>query len=146
MNLRYAFLIAGIVGALCAAVLIEGYHASGNPRVCITCHSMDGVGSTWQISNHKQFACVECHMPVSGTALRVSYKVRAGMHDLYHEFIRDYPASLSISAGGRTIVNGNCLRCHRSTVERLTVFAGERIACTRCHRHTVHHVNRKTEE
>jgi cytochrome c nitrite reductase small subunit len=128
------------------AALIEGYHASGNPRVCITCHSMDGAGATWQMSNHKQFACVECHMPASGTVPRVVYKMRAGLHDLYHELIRDYPASLSISATGRRVVNGNCLRCHRSTVERPVAFAGERITCTGCHRHTVHHVTRTTED
>ncbi len=138
--------IVGIAGALCMAALIEGYHASGNPRVCIVCHSMDAEGSTWKVSNHKQFACVECHMPASGAVSRVFYKMRAGLHDLYHECVRDYPASLSISAGGRAIVNGNCLRCHRSTVERLTAFAGARMTCTTCHRHTVHHVNRRTEE
>jgi cytochrome c nitrite reductase small subunit len=121
------------------AFLVQAYHTSASPKVCVACHSMADVGSTWQRSNHKQFACVECHMPESNLVSKLLYKTQAGLHDLWHETLRDYPASLSLSAKARTVVNGNCLRCHQSTVERVTMLGGGPISCTKCHRHTMHH-------
>lgn len=144
--IRLPVIAAVVVGMIVMAFLVESYHASGNPRVCTACHSMGSAGSTWRASNHKQFACVECHMPVSGTFSRVFYKLRAGLHDLWHETLRDYPASLSLSKDARTIVNGNCLRCHQSTVQRITMLAAQPVACTKCHRRTVHHVTKQREE
>lgn len=128
------------------AFLVQEYHTSSKPRVCIVCHSMEAVGSTWQMSNHKQFACVECHMPVAGILSKLVYKTQAGLHDLWHETLRDYPASLSLSARAKTIVSANCARCHQSTVERVTMLPGGPISCTKCHRHAVHHKSKKMEE
>lgn len=128
------------------AFFVQAYYTSGHPAVCLCCHSMGAVGSTWHGSNHKQFACVECHMPVTGTLSKLLYKTRAGLHDLWHETLRDYPASLALSFQAKTIVNANCLRCHRSTVERVTMLGGGPVSCTKCHRHAVHHKSKKMEE
>jgi cytochrome c nitrite reductase small subunit len=85
-------------------------------------------------------------MPAGNIASKLFYKARAGLHDLWHETIKDYPASLTLSAGARTVVNGNCLRCHQSTVERVTMAPGAAISCTKCHRRSMHHKFRKMEE
>lgn len=144
---RRGFLVLGaVVGAILMAILVQLYHVSASPKVCTGCHSMVDLGSTWQRSNHKQFACVECHMPAGNIASKLFYKTRAGLHDLWHETIRDYPASLALSAGPRTVVHGNCLRCHQSTVERVTMIPGAAISCTKCHRRTMHRKLRKMEE
>lgn len=128
------------------AFLVQAYHTSASPKVCIACHGMEAVGSTWQMSRHKQFACVECHMPVTNVVSKLAYKMQAGLHDLWHETLRDYPASIALTSGARAIVDANCLRCHRSTMERVTMFTGGAISCTRCHRHAVHGTSKKTEE
>ncbi len=74
------------------------------------------MGAHWQQSNHKQFACIECHLPDSNIAIKVAYKTKAGLNDLYHETLRSYPASIRYLAEARGIAEGNCLRCHYSTV------------------------------
>jgi len=98
---------------------------------------MDQVRNRWQQSNHKQFACIECHLPAANIAVQVSYKVQAGLNDLFHETLRDYPAAILISAKGKDILRGNCLRCHQATIENTAMVKGE-ADCLKCHRYLVH--------
>ena len=131
-------LLAGtFIGVLITLISIEGYHAAGSPIFCMSCHSMKEVGATWEKSRHKQFACTECHLPDTNIAGKIGYKVKAGLNDLYHETLRNYPASISISAEGARIANGNCLRCHFSTVQYTPMGAGG-ADCLKCHRFLVH--------
>ena len=131
-------LAAGVfIGVLLTLFSIGGYHAAGSPVFCVSCHSMKDVGFQWQESRHKQFACIECHLPDSNIAAQVTYKAKAGMRDLYHETLRDYPAAMSISAEGREIAQGNCLRCHFSTVENTFMVEGGG-DCIKCHHSLVH--------
>jgi cytochrome c nitrite reductase small subunit len=133
-----AVLVAGaFIGILFTLISIEGYHAAGNPVFCLSCHSMKEVGFNWKQSRHKQFACIECHLPDSNIAVQVTYKAKAGLHDLYHETLRAYPAAISISPEAREIAEGNCLRCHFSTVEN-TFMVGGGGDCLKCHRSLVH--------
>lgn len=126
-----------IIGIIIAALAVIGYHSSGNPKFCTACHSMEQVGTYWQQSNHKQFACIDCHLPDTHLLAQVAYKTRAGLNDLYHETLRSYPAAIMISAEGKRIARGNCLRCHYSTIEN-TPMAGQGGDCLKCHRHLVH--------
>jgi cytochrome c nitrite reductase small subunit len=129
---------AGVIaGAVLMAAMVGGYHASGSPLVCGSCHAMDHVYGLWQASTHKQFACTECHLPDTNLAGKLVYKTKAGLNDLYHETLKIYPAAISISAEGRGIANGNCLRCHFSTVQNTPMGAGGG-DCLKCHRFTVH--------
>ena len=131
-------LILGVlVGAVLVAGPVIGFHASGHPRICGACHSMDHVYSRWHASTHKQFACIECHLPETNLAGQVAYKIKAGLNDLYHETLKIYPAAIAISAEGREIANGNCLRCHFSTVQNTPMGAGG-ADCLKCHRFSVH--------
>jgi len=126
-----------------AAAAGATYHASGNPSFCTACHSMKGVGGQWERSLHKQFACIECHLPDENMFGQVAYKTKAGLHDLYHETLRSYPASIRISAEGRKIVEGNCLRCHFSTVQH-TFMAAPGGKCLTCHIRLVHGPEKET--
>lgn len=131
-------LAAGIlVGVFAAAATVGGYHASGSARFCAACHSMAHVHSRWQDSTHKQFACAECHLPDTHLIGQIAYKTKAGLNDLYHETLRTYPAAILLSEEGRRIANGNCLRCHVSTVEETRMGAGG-ADCLKCHRFAVH--------
>lgn len=135
---------AGVfIGVLITMFSIGGYHAAGSPGFCMSCHSMKDVGFQWQQSQHKQFACIECHLPDSNIAVQAAYKGKAGLRDLYHETLRTYPASIKISAEGRGIAEGNCLRCHSSTIEK-TFMAGEEGRCQKCHHGLVHGSGRET--
>jgi cytochrome c nitrite reductase small subunit len=129
--------IGMIIGIFFAIVTAMAYHAAGSPAFCIACHSMKAVGAHWQQSMHKQFACIECHLPDGNIAVKVAYKTKAGLNDLYHETLRSYPASIRISAEARGIAEGNCLRCHYSTVGN-TFMALQGGNCLKCHHRLVH--------
>ena len=75
--------------------------------------------------------------PIPTLSVRVAYKTKAGLNDLYHETLKIYPAAIAISAEGREIANGNCLRCHFSTVQNTPMGAGG-ADCLKCHRFSVH--------
>ncbi|HET6488905.1 MAG TPA: NapC/NirT family cytochrome c [Syntrophales bacterium] len=131
-------LAAGIIAGMVLVVfLVGGYQASGSPRVCGTCHSMDLVYARWQGSTHKQFACIDCHLPDTNLVGQVAYKVKSGLNDLYHETLKTYPAMIAFSAESREVANGNCLRCHFSTVQNTPMGAGG-ADCLKCHRFSVH--------
>ena len=51
---RGPLILGVLIGMVFMVLLSEGYHASAQP-VCVACHSMNDVGRTWQMSNHKQF-------------------------------------------------------------------------------------------
>jgi cytochrome c nitrite reductase small subunit len=126
-----------VIAFLVSALAVGAYHQSGNARFCGSCHSMKGVHSQWQASNHQQFNCTECHLPDTHIAGKVVYKTRAGLNDLIHETARDYPARIGMSGEGRQIVNGNCVRCHVSTIAG-TGMAANDADCLKCHRFLVH--------
>ncbi len=126
-----------IAGIVVAVIVAGGYHASGSPKLCGSCHSMELVYNRWQQTNHKQFACIECHLPDTNIAGQVVYKSRQGLNDLVHETIRAYPAFIQISAGSEDILKRNCVRCHYSTIQN-TPMAQAGGNCLKCHRYLGH--------
>jgi cytochrome c nitrite reductase small subunit len=134
-----SLLSAGILAGIILACLTAGaYHYAGTTKFCASCHSMGDVHREWRRSLHSSFACIECHMPDANALARLAYKAKAGMRDLYHESLRDYPAVISLSAEGRNIADGNCLRCHRAALENTLMVQHSPGNCTSCHRRLVH--------
>jgi len=136
-NNRVGFGTAALCGIIIAVVIASVYSASGSSYLCGSCHSMEQVYKRWQVSPHKQFSCIDCHLPATHLPGKLAYKSRIGSHDLVYETMRIYPAAILLSAEGREIVIGNCVRCHSSTIEK-TPMAGISVDCTRCHRYLVH--------
>jgi len=134
---RTLFGTGTLCGIIIVVVIASLYTASGSPYLCGSCHSMSHVYKRWKVSPHKQFSCTDCHLPSAHLPEKLAYKSRAGSHDLVYETMRIYPAAILLSAEGREIVNGNCVRCHSSTIEK-TPMAGITVDCTRCHRYLVH--------
>jgi cytochrome c nitrite reductase small subunit len=130
-------LVGILIGVVLTIVVSVGYQLAGSSQFCSSCHSMMDVADQWRLSRHKQFACIECHMPDAGAVERVAYKAQAGLKDLLHETLRDYPAMIRLSNRGEGIINENCLRCHYSTVERTGMSKGGQ-SCAKCHRRLIH--------
>jgi len=131
-------LFFGVVfGVVLAGLLASLYGLSGSSTFCGSCHSMEYAQGRWRVSKHKQFACVECHMPHTNIVSRVFYKARAGLNDFIHESLRAYPAFIVLSSKAKSIADNNCLRCHYSTVEN-TPMARNEHGCTHCHRYVIH--------
>lgn len=140
INKKFIFkiFISGIItGIVVMAVTVLAYHQSGDARFCGSCHSMNPVHHQWKASPHHQFTCTECHLPDTHIVGKVSYKARAGLNDLIHETVRDYQAGIGLSPHGRQIINGNCIRCHASTIAN-TPMAKDGADCLKCHRYLVH--------
>jgi cytochrome c nitrite reductase small subunit len=131
-------LVVAVVGMLLGGA---GYAYADSPAFCGSCHSMDQAQVTWQTSNHKQLSCTECHLPHQNLVIKLITKGQTGMHDTYHEVLRDYPATIKLSPQGKAIVEDNCLRCHQSTVENTAMASGGQ-DCTKCHRGLVHGTNK----
>ena len=117
-----------------------GYAQAEKPAFCGSCHSMDQAYATWNTSTHKYISCTECHLPNNNIAVKLVAKVQTGTNDVYHEVLRDYPATIKVSNQGMRTVQDNCLRCHKSTVETTGMGAGGQ-DCTKCHRGLVHGSN-----
>lgn len=131
-----------LLGALAAivgfAIAGGGIAYADKASFCSSCHSMQHVAVTWQESNHRQFSCGDCHLPQENIVEKMIVKGQTGMNDTYHEFLRDYPDTIQISAKGRAIVNGNCVRCHAYTIGNTFMSASGGQACTKCHRGMIH--------
>lgn len=117
-------------------LMIKMYHLAESPRFCGACHSMKRVTDQWNISKHRQFACVDCHMPVGNIYRKITYKTVRGAEDLFDEVFRRYSAASVISREGKSIVNDNCVRCHFSTVANISPVQEKN--CLTCHRYLVH--------
>ena len=139
-TLKVAMVLLIALGVL-ALVMCAGYAYSDSSEFCgALCHSMDLSNTTWLESNHKQFKCTECHLPQDGMAKKLVAKGSTGISAVYHETLRDYPAYIEITAGGKAIAEENCLRCHQSTVEK-TLMANGQGKCIKCHRGLVHSID-----
>jgi cytochrome c nitrite reductase small subunit len=53
---------------------------------------------------------------------------KAGINDLIHETMGDYQIGIGLSTNARKIINGNCIRCHASTIAA-TPMAQEEADC-----------------
>lgn len=137
-NALKTFLAGIILAVILMLCMSAGYSYSDSTEFCSSCHSMNEYAANWQTSNHKQFKCTECHLPQDNMIDKMVAKTETGLNDTYHEFMRDYPAEIKLTAKGKDIVNGNCLRCHQSTVEN-TFMAESSDNCLKCHTGLVHH-------
>ena len=138
-------ILAGMAVAVAAmACMAGGYEMAESPAFCGSCHSMTQAHASWQSSNHKQIDCTECHLPNRNLVVKLIAKGETGMNDVYHETLRDYPATIQVSDSGMKILKDNCLRCHQSSVENTRMADGGQ-DCTKCHRGLVHDRNKSKE-
>jgi len=129
--------IGASLGAIFMVVVFSGYHFGGIPYFCGSCHSMENNYFAWQASRHKQFACVECHLPRNNIAYAAVYKTYAGIRDVVGETTRTYPFVIKLTNHARGIANSNCKRCHFSTIEKTPMAKGN-ADCMKCHKFIVH--------
>ena len=88
MNCWKLFLLGIVAGMMLLLVMGTGYQWAGTPGFCGSCHSMERVHRTWDASTHKQFACIECHLPNGNFAESFLSKAKAGLRDVRDEFGR----------------------------------------------------------
>lgn len=139
---RALLLKAGIYsGAAGAAVLFLVFgppHLIGvteTPKFCGLCHSMKPQHSAWEHSAHRSARCIDCHLPNDNAVNHYVWKTIDGNKDVFYEFsgLREHD-EIKLSAHGHRVLQGNCIRCHESTVAHID----NKRACIDCHRTAGH--------
>ncbi|MEG6584928.1 cytochrome c3 family protein [Dendrosporobacter sp. 1207_IL3150] len=128
----------GFCGAVIGMLLFgAGLSYADKPSFCGSCHSMQHVYNTWQVSSHQQFTCGDCHLPQDNIFSKLYVKGENGMRHTYHEVLRDYPNTIEFTETAEQIANKNCLRCHAYVVKNTFLSHGD-TSCISCHRGLPH--------
>lgn len=115
-------------------------YAGTASSTCANCHVMDSMYENYyHAAHHAAAVCADCHLPHDNVVDYYYEKGRQGMHDVYVFSTGQTPAVIDISLHSSQIVQQNCIRCHKSTVESIMVGAQpfER-NCWDCHRSVAH--------
>lgn len=109
------------------------------PERCAACHVMKPAYETWACSAHKTRAsCNDCHIPHDARhpLAQAAYKARLAAARMYAIAKRDVPPTIQITENSRTVVQGNCLRCHGPAAVSIgrSPHAGiAKVYCFTCH-------------
>jgi cytochrome c nitrite reductase small subunit len=135
---RYFLLFGSIAAIVIAFVLVGPPHVlarSESPAFCVGCHTMESEYEAWiHTGAHRRKDCVDCHLPNQNAAMHYLWKSIDGTKDVLLQYSGTYPAEIKLSSHGREVVQGNCIRCHSTTVELINP---ER-TCWECHRRLMH--------
>jgi cytochrome c nitrite reductase small subunit len=83
---------------------------------------------------HRRKRCVDCHLPNDNIPRHFFWKGIDGMKDVAAFYSGRFPEELRLSRHGRSVLQGNCIRCHENMVMRVDP---ERM-CWECHRRIQH--------
>jgi cytochrome c nitrite reductase small subunit len=125
-------------------------YLSSEPKVCITCHTMNTHYDTWQHSSHRAKAtCVDCHLPRDSFVNKMLAKARDGYNHSVAMTFKTYGPNLRVSSDAARRIQENCISCHRESVSQMLVNSaqydkvedpgvqmGRR--CWQCHRDVPH--------
>lgn len=139
--------LLSLIGAIGTGIFVSDFTAylGNNPTTCNNCHVMDAVYEGWFHGAHQEWAtCADCHTP---HALIPKYyiKAKSGYHHVTAFSFGNIPDAIRAKEESRRIVQENCIRCHKETVDRIVPEAGivnnlmplDRF-CFECHRTTAH--------
>lgn len=144
MQAKWALIIG--ITALLLALGVFGWvtnapsYLEHDPSTCNNCHVMDAQYEGWFHSAHMTYTvCTDCHLPHQNIASYYLYKGYSGMRDVVSFTLKIYPAAIRATQQTDMIVQANCIRCHKDTVENILADPQplDRY-CWSCHRSTAH--------
>lgn len=128
--------------ALCVARISQaGSYLSDDPRACINCHIMFPQYASWQHSSHARVAhCNDCHVPHDSLVSKFYFKAKDGLRHSALFTLRLEPQVIQAIPESRRVIQENCVRCHRQTLEEaFTPLHGSfDRTCIDCHREVPH--------
>jgi cytochrome c nitrite reductase small subunit len=132
---------AGLAVVLAAAALFAALGPpnllakSDKPDFCVGCHVMESNYEDWiHAGAHRRNKCVDCHLPNENAGLHYLWKSIDGAKDALVFYSGRVPERIALSSHGGRVLQGNCVRCHESTVA--TIDRERR--CWDCHRRVSH--------
>jgi cytochrome c nitrite reductase small subunit len=108
---------------------------STDPKACVNCHIMQPMYDAWtKSSHHAVAACVDCHLPHGFLAKYIAKADNGYRHSRAFTFM-DFHEPIQITARNATILQANCLHCHREFVHTILTSGlhGEGVSCVHCH-------------
>ena len=110
------------------------------PSTCNNCHVMDAQYENWFHAAHSHSAvCTDCHLPHQNIFSYYLNKGYSGMRDVYSFTFKTYPVVIRATHQTDEIIQANCIRCHKDTVE--SILSGPQPFdryCWDCHRTVAH--------
>ena len=110
------------------------------PSTCNNCHVMDAQYENWFHAAHARVTvCTDCHLPHQNIISYYLFKGYSGMRDVYSFTFKTYPVAIRATHQTDEIIQANCIRCHKDTVE--SILAGPQAFdryCWDCHRSVAH--------
>ena len=107
---------------------------------CNNCHMMDSQYENWYHGGHRNVTeCVDCHLPYDNFFDYYLTKAQSGLHDVYVFSTGTTPELIRAKPNSKKIIQSNCIRCHKSTVEN--IIQGSQPYdryCWECHRSFAH--------
>lgn len=130
------------IGVLAAGVLTLGAldlpavgRALDSPSFCASCHVMSPQVESHLRSSHRDVPCGRCHLPRSPLRYPIA-KAYSGGKDVLVFLSGATPPTIRLTAGGRRVVQENCLGCHGAMVPNTAARGGH--YCLDCHRRVPH--------
>ena len=142
------YLTIGCLGVLAGLLLVVGdvsramSYLSDEPEVCVNCHVMNPQYATWQRSSHgNNTTCNDCHVPHDNKLNHYLFKAKDGIKHASVFTFRGEPQVIRISEEAVGVVEANCVRCHKHSLERVGLHmpseeGGKK--CWDCHRQVPH--------
>jgi cytochrome c nitrite reductase small subunit len=115
-------------------------YAGTQASTCNNCHVMDSQYENWYHGGHKNVTeCVDCHLPHDNLVDYYFAKAKTGFHDVYVFSTGTTPQLIRAKEETKQIIQANCIRCHKSTVENIMLGPQpfDR-SCWDCHRSVAH--------
>lgn len=137
-NLKYLMVIA-LIGIGVGAFVMLGppglLARSETPDFCASCHVMEAEYEAWfHEGAHRRINCVDCHLPHQNVAVHYLWKSIDGLKDTVVFYSGRVPEIIRASDHAQRVLQGNCVRCHETTVEKID--NGRQ--CWGCHRRLAH--------
>ena len=134
--------LVALVVALGTFTYVSGAlaYAGTDARTCNSCHVMDAAYENWYHAPHEKWTeCVDCHLPHDNFVNYWVEKGRTGLHDVYFFSTGQTPEMIRAKPETKAVIQENCLRCHKDTVENVVMGAQpyDRY-CWDCHRSVAH--------
>lgn len=136
-------LVAAVI-ALGTFVFVTDAPAYGGsaPETCANCHVMDSQYENWYHAPHEKWTeCVDCHLPHENLAAYYLEKGRQGAKDVFAFTTGNIPVAIRASERSKSIIQDNCIRCHKDKVETILMDPGGQPFdrdCWDCHRNVAH--------
>lgn len=150
--------VVGLGIAYAAAVMVD---ITGQDKFCISCHTMEPMGKSFEISVHggnnphgfKVHHCTDCHLPHESLAGYLVAKGISGTRDALAEvgIIKKVDFKENIHEMEHYTYDSGCLHCHAKVEDPKTAYgmseasrfahteywkdkkAGKDVSCVRCH-------------